>query len=62
MKDLDKERELILKCLEDLNNRLRALELKFNMNEEESWELWHNFNRIIDELKITNNPKPRRRR
>jgi hypothetical protein len=46
MKDLDKERELILKALTDINERLHTLELKFSIKDTENWETWLEINKL----------------
>ena len=48
MKDLDNERELIMKVILDLNDRLRIVESKFNeRGEEDTWRLWLDFRKLL---------------
>ena len=46
LRDLDEERQLVLQCLSDLNKRLKEIESKFNIKEED-WRLWHKLLEVI---------------
>ena len=41
----DKDIEIIMECLLDLNNRLRDIENKFSIKEED-WEIWHKLRKV----------------
>lgn len=48
MRDLDNERELTVKAILDLNDRIRIVESKFNeRGEEDTWRLWMDLRKLL---------------